>query len=105
MNFYNELSAVESSLIDITLLTSNLNVLNAGFDSVSTEDAQNTLALISNNLDDSVKEINESFQILWDTIVYQGKEKYMSTLKTNDYCAPNESMLELQQLLNTWSNK
>lgn len=70
MKYYNELSKIEDSLIQLDLFNSLASVLSNAVESESAEnkDIQNSLYILTDNLQTISQKLNEDFQELWEVI-------------------------------------
>lgn len=70
MKYYSELSKIEESLIQLDLYNSLASVLSSSVESesVQSKDFQNTLYILTDNLQSISQKLDEDFQELWEVV-------------------------------------
>lgn len=70
MKYYSELSKIEESLIQLDLYNSLASVLSSSVESesVQSKDFQNTLYILTDNLQTISQKLDEDFQELWEVV-------------------------------------
>lgn len=77
MKYYSELSKIEDSLIQLDLYNSLASVLSNSVESesVQSKDFQNTLYILTDNLQTISQKLDEDFQKLWEVIRQDSSEE------------------------------
>lgn len=77
MKYYSELSKIEDSLIQLDLYNSLASVLSNSVESesVQSKDFQNTLYILTDNLQTISQKLDEDFQELWEVVRQDSSEE------------------------------
>lgn len=105
MKYWDELNELDTSLVELDLIKSNLRLIANGAESSFFEDLQPAIECVTSNLEEKMAEARENFEVLFGNVRSDGDEETVSTLKTNEYVEPSEGVLELDSIVKGWSNK
>lgn len=104
MKYWDELNELETSIIELDIIKSNLRVVTNGMESSQLSDVQLAFEHIASCLESKMNEVSDNFQYLFATIRSDNfDEETISTLKTNEYVQPSEVSLELDSIVRGWS--
>lgn len=98
MKYWDELNRLETSLIEMELIKSNLRVVTNGAECSHTEDLLSALEAVTSSFEDKIEEVSVNFQCLFETVRADRSEK-----RTTDYVQPSEGALELDRIVRGWS--
>lgn len=98
MKYWDELNELETSIIGLELIKSNLRVVTNGAEHSREQDVYSALECIVDNLTLSINEISDNFQCLFETVRADRSEK-----RTTEYVQPSEGALELDRIVRGWS--
>jgi hypothetical protein len=97
MNYFNELTAVESELIRLESLKHLTTVVSNGIESSTPLEIENSIWQIKDIMSDISEKSYDAFYNLYEKVKYSNG---ISTLKTNDYIAPKNT--ELDAIVRGW---
>lgn len=104
MKYWDELNELETSIIELDVIKSNLRVVANGVESSQFSDVQLALEHVASCLENKMNEVSDNFQYLFATIRSDNfDEDIVSTLKTNEYVQPTETQLELDRIVRGWA--
>lgn len=103
MKYWDELNQLDTTLVELDLIKSNLRLIANGAESSFFEDLQSALECATSNFEEKMAEAREHFETLFSTVRSDGDT--VSTLKTNEYIEPSEGVLELDRVVRGWGNK
>lgn len=103
MKYWDELNELETSIIEMEVIKSNLRVVTNGIESSQFSDVQLALEHVASSLENKMNEVSDNFQYLFATIRSDCFDGNVSTLKTNQYVQPSEVSLELDSIVRGWS--
>ena len=96
MKYWNELTGVEDSLIELEVLLGAMRTISGGIESSNIEDIQNAFYLIEKNLESISKNASENFQYLWEVI------RNDTFNLSSDLSATEETLEDLTNVVNAW---
>ena len=105
MKYWDELNQLDTTLVELDLIKSNLRLIANGAESSFFEDLQSALECVTSNFEEKMSQVREEFEVLFSTVRSDGDENSISTLKTNEYVEPSEGVLELDRIVRGWGNK
>jgi len=103
MKYWDELNELDTSLVELDLIKSNLRLIANGAECSNFADILSALECVTSNFENALSEARDNFQYLFGIIRSDGNA--VSTLQTNDYVEPSEGVLELDSIVRGWSNK
>lgn len=105
MKYWDELNKLDTTLVELDLIKSNMRLISNGAESSFFEDLQSALECVTSNFEEKMSQVREEFEVLFSTVRSDGDENSISTLKTNEYVEPSEGVLELDRIVRGWGNK
>lgn len=105
MKYWDELNQLDTTLVELDLIKSNLRVIANGAESSFFEDLQSAIECVTSNLEEKMAEARENFEVLFSNVRSDGDEETVSTLKTNEYVTPSEDVIELDRIVRGWGQK
>ena len=105
MKYWDELNQLDTTLVELDLIKSNLRLIANGAESSFFEDLQSALECATSNFEEKMAEAREHFETLFSNVRSDGEQNSVSTLKTNGYVEPSEGVLELDRIVRGWGNK
>lgn len=103
MNYWDELNAVDSTIVELELIKSNMRLISNAVECSNYTDVQQAIECVTSSFENIMVEMRDNFENLFSTIRNSGTG--ISTLKTNEYVQPTESVLELDSIVRNWSVK
>ena len=103
MKYWDELNKLDTTLVELDLIKSNMRLISNGAESSFFEDLQSALECATSNFEEKMSQVREEFEVLFSTVRSDGDT--VSTLKTNEYVEPSEGVLELDRIVRGWGNK
>lgn len=105
MKYWDELNQLDTILVELDLIKSNLRLIANGAESSFFEDLQSALECATSNFEEKMAEAREHFETLFSNVRSDGEQNSVSTLKTNGYVEPSEGTIELDRIVRGWGNK